>query len=684
MAASTPRAAKSIRGVVIGVDHYRHFGPNGQLTGCVNDAVAIHHFLVDHVGVPATRLELLLAPAPERGAMAATGPATAAGIRAAFGRLLDAEDADEVIVFYAGHGIRIARATTGEYVYGLAPGDASAGADGFANLVLGRELNQLVQRLVARGVTPTVIADTCHAGGSLRAAGAGRQRRLVPADGSEWSAGEETWRALGGAAAPKGRRASGWLDEVASNDWVMLAACRDTETAGEYDRETMTAGGPSTVPHGQLTGALLSELERVPAGAVAGLRWIDLYPGVRRAIARLGAQTPTLEGRPERPVFGGAWLPFQPGFVVEPTQRPGVIDVAGGQLHGLEPGAEIAIFAPGTADLDAAAPVARARIERATSAASTAHVTAGGPVAPASRALLTRPGPRAPVTRVAIGPDDRAALGAATVDAIRAAASAASSVVLVDAGPTDVALRRVAERWAMVPFAAAEPTADDVIAVLPDVATGTAATQDAAGRAIAAGLLHWAAYLRIRDRSNLDPTLRGLVDVHLRVGAPSAESSPRQQPDATGTYEVREHEPLWIEIATRRVPSSRIFVAVVLCSDDGNTMVLWPPPGGDSALGAHGATEADLPAGQTVYIGRNRYAPAAPTVRPDQQHSRYTFKVIACTVRGRAPDLSSLALGRTVQQVIDASLGAKDIEPMRPVAPDMWCTWDLPVRVARR
>jgi hypothetical protein len=677
-------AASRIRGVVIGVDHYRYFGPQGQLAGCVNDAVDVHHFLVDHVGVPATRLELLLAPAPERGALAATGPATAAGIRAAFGRLLDADDADEVIVFYAGHGIRIARATTGEYVYGLAPGDASAGADGFANLVLGRELNQLVQRLVARGVTPTVIADTCHAGGSLRAAGAGRQRRLVPADGREWSASEDTWRALGGAAAQAGRRASGWLDEVASNDWVMLAACRDTETAGEYDRETLTASGPSTVPHGQLTGVLLSELERVPAGAVGGLRWIDLYPGVRRAIARLSAQTPTLEGRPERPVFGGAWVPFQPGFVVEPTGRPSVIDVAAGQLHGLEPGAEIAIFAPGTADLDAAAPVASARIEHATSAASTAHVTAGGPIAPASRALLTRPGPRPPVTRVAIAPDVRAALGAATVEAIRAAASAAGSVALIDAGPADVALRPVAERWAMVPFAAAEPTRDDVIAVLPDVAASTAATQDAAGRAIAAGLVHWAAYLRIRDRTNLDPTLRGLVDVHLRVGAPSAEGSPRQQPDATGTYEVREHEPLWIEIATRRVLSSRVFVAVVLCSDDGNTMVLWPPPGGDSALGAHGATEHDLPAGQTVYIGRNRYSPATPTVRPDQQRSRYTFKVIACTVRGRAPDLSSLALERTVQQVIDASLGARDIEPMRPVAPDMWCTWDLPVRVARR
>lgn len=77
-------------------------------------------------------------------------------------------------------------------------------------------------------------------------------------------------------------------------------------------------------------------------------------------------------------------------------------------------------------------------------------------------------------------------------------------------------------------------------------------------------------------------------------------------------------------------------------------------------------------------------SPAAPTVRPDQQRSRYTFKVIACTVRGRAPDLSSLALERTVQQVIDASLGARDIEPVRPVAPDLWCTWDLPVRVARR
>jgi hypothetical protein len=684
MAASETR----LRGVVIGVDHYRHFGPGGQLAGCVNDAVAIHRFLVDHVGVPAARLELLLAPAPGRHEPAATGPATAAGIRAAFARLVEAGDATEVIVYYAGHGIRIARDATGEYVYGMAPGDASAGGGGFANLVLGRELNQLVQRLLARGVTPTVIADTCHAGGSLRAAGDGRQRRLVPADGSEWRASEEAWPGLGAGAATSGAPVrgcgSGWLDEVTSNDWVMLAACRDTETAGEYERDEVTAHGVVPVPHGKLTGALLDELERVPAHAVASLRWIDLHPGLRRAIERLGTQTPTLEGRPERPVFGGAWVPFQPGFPVEPTARPDLVEVGAGLLHGLDAGAAIAIVPPGTADLAAAMPVARAVVEQASAATSTARITSGGPVAPASRALLTRPSPRTPAIRVVIGPDARAALGAATIDALREAASAAGTVVLVDGGPADGALRPVVERWALVPFAAGDaPTVDDVIAYLPD---GTVASA-AAGRAIAAGLAHWAAYRRVRDRSSLDPTLRALVEVHLRAGAePSAEAErcPRQPPDATGTHEVLERQPIWIELATRRVPSSRIFVAVVLCSDDGNTMVLWPPPGGDGALGDHGATEHDLPAGQTVYVGRNRHAPAFPTVRVDQRSSRYTFKVVACTVRGRAPDLSGLALERTVQQVIDGSLGAKDIEVPRPVAPDLWCTWDLAVRVVRR
>jgi hypothetical protein len=183
----------------------------------------------------------------------------------------------------------------------------------------------------------------------------------------------------------------------------------------------------------------------------------------------------------------------------------------------------------------------------------------------------------------------------------------------------------------------------------------------------------------------------GLVEVHLRVGdagAPGAAMCPRQVPDASGDHAAAEHAPIWVELATRGAPPFPVFVGLVLCSDDGNVIPLWPPPGAEPRLGAQGRTEWHLPPGQTIFVGRDRFKAAYPIVRDDQQTSRYVFKVIACTVvDGRVPDLSGLAVPETVQEVIDGcyrDVGSKDMTPLPTVTPTLWCTWDLSVRVGRR
>lgn len=664
-------AGSGSRALVIGVDRYPRLPARSQLTGCVNDAIAVHSFLVERLGIPLDRIELALSVAEGRAAPACR-EATAELVRAAFTSLVAAaQPDDEVIVYFAGHGARISHATTGEYLHGFAPADVILGTSGPANLILGRELHALARALIERGAQPTLIADACHSAGSVRALGDGASRRLVSEDGGPaWTLEAHAWTELaaqppGVAAGPAARGSlggSGWLSE--HGDWVMAAACRDIEIAHErpwHDGQT----------RGVFTACLLDELLRVPDHALAAVRWCDVMPAVQRAVQATGGQRPTLEGRIERRVFGGGWTPAPPGFAVTPTDEPGVIALGGGQLHGLEDGAEVSIDG------------VLARVEAATPVACRARLAAGGAIAAGARALLTSPGPAAVRTRVLVtgsgrpGSELQAALAAG--GAPGAAGGAAWS--WADAGPADVELRSWADRgWVLVHHDAAvrEPTTDDVIAYLGD------ATHPAFTARVAAALAHWARYRAIRDRQAVDPELLGWIDVALRTGA-TPEASMRQSPDPSGVHHATDEMPLWVAIAMRRTPPTRVFAGVVLCSDDGNVVPLWPPRGGDPSAGGIGADES-LPPGQTIYVGEDRHAPAWLTIRHDQQASRYTFKVVACTLPADAPppELDSLAIARTVQEVVDQAAAGTPRDLDNVTAPThQWCAWDLAVRVAR-
>jgi Caspase domain len=586
-----------LRALVIGVDHYEYLPAWQHLRGCVNDALAFRAFLEGPLGVPADRIELALSAAPGR-AVPACPVATGAWLRGAFARLVaDACDGEEIVVFYAGHGVRVSSAATGEYVYGFAPADVMTGGAGFATLILGRELNELARALAARGANPTLVADTCHSASSVRAL-RGAERRLVTASGEPaWRLSAADWAELAGAHpafepsrdAKGGPGGSGWLGE--RGDWVMLAACRDDEVACEV---TWSASGE---PRGALTACLLDELERVPAGAHDARRWCDVMPGVQRAVHAVAGQQPVLEGRPERRLFGGGFTAAPPGGAVAFGEAPGV-----------------------------SAAVVRTRVR------VSAGARAAGTLAPA-------------------GP----------------------SWELVEAGPAELALRPWSEHgWVLVPYdaAAREPTTDDVIAYLGD------AEPPAFAAKLDAAAAHWARYRAVRDRRPAGTALAALVDVALRVGA-TATARVRLPPDATGVHHVRDDAPLWVEMAVRRSVGARVFLGVVLCSDDGNVIALWPPRGGDpSAAG-----------GQTIYVGEDQHTPAVLTIRRDQQASRYTFKVIACTLARGAPppELASLAIDETVQDVVDAvAAGAPRHIVLASVSPPpSWAAWDLVVRVSR-
>lgn len=733
-APSPASASPPLRALVIGVDRYPAFPPDRQLFGCVNDALGMARFLVEHARVPRANLRLLLAIRPRsagdppegpvddvtRDLLAGATPAASKDVRAAFQALLDeAQPGDEVIVYYGGHGVRVSSSVTGEYVYGFAPSDVESTPAGFANLILGKELNDLARGLVAKGANPTLIADTCHSAGSVRDLGRTRERRLTPPDGGrEWRLSGADWKAfvaahphLGATATfasahdpstGRPRGGSGWL-AGANADWVMLAACRDIEVAGEHDWQRETAHGTVTETFGKLTGSLISELQKVPPDAVRDLRWMDLHPRVYDAVRRLGPQSPTLEGRPERPIFGGAWRPFAPGFAVDPTETAEIVGVAAGLLHGLEPGAELAIFPPDTADFDAAAlagvkPVP-AVVESAQAAFATARVAPGSAVAPRSRAILTRPSPSTPRLRVLLPTDPGQSLPDEAKSALLAFKGAADLLEIVSTGPAGVEIRRWSDgRWVLaVPrstAAALDP--DDVIAYLGKPRTAAAIPPEELGRALGAGLVHWARYVLVRDRASSDPKLSALVAVTLHAGEdedadPAKEACPPVPPGPDGVYEIRQGAPIWVEIKVQRRPLFyRLFLGVILCSDDGNVMAVWPPQGADPSAGSRGLEEWDLTLGQSIFVGEDQNVEAALPTRPDQRRSRFTYKVFAVSVPEdtAAPDLSGLPIAATVQERVDDILEGGKAGPvgqehgLQEVAP-LWCTWDLRLDVIR-
>jgi hypothetical protein len=661
--------AEQRRALVIGVDHYVHVSKRRQLGGCVNDALAVRALLVERFGVAPERIDLVLSPQPGR-VVQPHRIATAPEIRAAFGRLAtDVTPGDEVLVFYSGHGARVCSAATGEYLYGFAPSDAVSNSGALANLILGRELNRLVHALVARGASPTVIADTCHSGSSMRAAETGVPRRLLPESGEPvWQLSEVAWRLLAETnpvfepepPPPDGdAKASGWLrDSERMRDWVMLAACRDMELAFECHWHDLPGGGR----RGVLTGSLLDELVRIPDAVLPSVRWSELMPALRQAMRSRSTQRPTLEGSESRPVFGGVSQPMRRGFLVTSTSESDLVDLEGGELHGLEPGAEIAIGG------------VIAHIERATALSSVARLPPGTSVPPDATAVLVAPGPRAVTTRAYVVPP------APNVELPRPE----SLLVMVSQGPADIeAIPWPGRGWVVRPYdpRGNAPTIDEVIAYLGETDDPLLSTR------LGAAFVHWARYRTIRDRVSSDPTLFGLVDVALRSGT-MIDGSVLHEPDPEGLYHVFEDDPLWIALRVHPTPDQRLFLGLILCSDDGNVIPLWPPSGGSPSAGGRGVDESRLPEGQSVYVGADRYTPALPVVRRNQQVSRYTFKVIACTLRDDdpPPDLSTLAISETVQEVIDAitSGRSKSGDPAPPEDARRWCTWDLPVLVSRR
>jgi hypothetical protein len=322
--------------LLVGVDRYPLLEPKYQLESCAHDARLVAEILRGRFGFPEDGVELLLDEA-------ATRDGILAGLAALCGR---ARPDEAVVFYYSGHGSRV-RDREGDEPDGwdeaIVPHDGGRQPHPFRDIT---DDEIYVWILETSAITPhiTVIADTCYSG-TLARAGTRRREKWVPPD--ERPLAELPPSPVSAALLPHRTRdaAPGGLLPP-SERYVLLAACRDGESAG------VLPPAPGAPRASVFTFHLCRELRRAPAGAT----YRDLLAPLRAAVAaEVQDQTPQLEGARDRLLFGGTGR--APEAYLPVVGRTGDrVRLGGGAAHGVTSGSLWAVSPGGVREGGAAEP----------------------------------------------------------------------------------------------------------------------------------------------------------------------------------------------------------------------------------------------------------------------------------------------------------------------------------------
>lgn len=340
--------------------------------------------------------------------------ATRAGILKAFDALIaKTRPNDTVIIHYSGHGSRIPDISGDErdgWDETIVPQDSRQ--PGVFDIT-DDELNEILGRLTAKTQNVTVILDSCHSGSATRG-GADARRVLddlrIPPPSSPGVRTVEDASDL----RPENAR------------YVLISGSRPYELSNEFDVD------------GKRFGALTYFLTRALSAAKPEATYRDILETVAADVSsEFPSQHPQIEGSADRPVFGVGTSLTSTYVLVNPGGSGSAVTVEGGRLLGIYPGAELDVYAPGTRDFSAPAPV-RVRIGAAEALQSTAEFVKGTAVAASSRGVMrSRTYPDAKL-RVQLIP----ATGSAAIEAIRGRLSEFTGVQLVtDERTADIRLR---------------------------------------------------------------------------------------------------------------------------------------------------------------------------------------------------------------------------------------------------
>ncbi len=207
-----------------------------------------------------------------------------------------------------------------------------------------------------------VLLDMCHSGQASKSSATTRGSVAPAAPPSPVD--RETVVAKENPFSP---HASGSAQELAS--MVMISAARSDEQAYEVGIEY----GGKKRSLGAMTYAFVDTLDRM--GNTEGVTYQDVFSSMRHVVSiHSRSQTPQLEGDLAMGLFGGGNLGLPASLSVAKVMKGGTFTMAAGRLIGLDQGAIVSLYPPGTDPAEAKS-IATARVVEATETDATLQLS---------------------------------------------------------------------------------------------------------------------------------------------------------------------------------------------------------------------------------------------------------------------------------------------------------------------
>ncbi len=669
---------RSKHALLIGINEYKYLSAKSQLKGCVNDARLMESVLVEQFGFERKNIRMLT-----------DGQATRDGILAGLEGLTNSVVEDDIaVVFYAGHGSEIKDLEGDEadgYDSTVMPHDAVRPPKDAKNPppnvdITDDEINIWLQGICAKTANVTLIFDCCHSG-TISRDDLGFQARQVDAD--ERSA--ETLGRVPVGLATRGTASagcSGWLPT--SHRYVLIAGCRDIETAKKYKPSG------TNIKHGIMTYFLCEELRRAKSGST----YRDVFERAKaRVVGRIPDQHPQMEGTGDREIFGIHDITPMKYLLV--SERSGSsVSIAGGSMQFVLPGSEWTIYPSGTKS-ESDTPIGRIRIENVSATSSKGVVveeSSDGAIVSGCRATVEDGAAGLQRLRVLVAENDDFD---DAISELRAELADSGLLELVDEGETfDLCIfaidRRTDDGVEKTPVGHIKHLdAPSWVTVDPTGRVSLPIHPIASGRTVEAMLANAervAKYRRVLDLSpGADDPLRGKIEATLKRKDANGEWQAVLPDPADGAISFVDGEPLRLDLTNHHNEYLHVYVlSLSMVYEIGS---LYPFPAG---------AEEPLKPGHTLPDVRKRlewgideaYPFGADPADPVGMSGTDVIKVIASV---EPTDLSSLtqegvrddrnsgkssALTDLIDHVGSGYRGFRTAQPVQT-----WTSFNIPVRV---
>jgi pimeloyl-ACP methyl ester carboxylesterase len=313
--------ARNLYAFLVGINNYQ--APVPRLSGCTNDIDAFETYLRGRTAKDQFNLKLL--KLVDEGA---TRQAIIDGFRQ---HLRQAEKEDVALFYYSGHG---SQETAPQEFWEVEPDHMDETLVCFDSRQLegwdlaDKELAYLIHEVAEKGPHMLVILDCCHSGSGTRDVSMETSIRWAPADQRERSVDTFLFtRDLSGTSriTDTTARPKGWMD-LPEGRHILMAACRDDETAKEYHAD------------GKPFGAFSYFLRNTLESANGPLTYQDLFKQAQsRVRSNLYNQSPQLEATQssdlDLPFLGGAIMPRPESFTLSFDGNDWMLDA--GSIYGI-------------------------------------------------------------------------------------------------------------------------------------------------------------------------------------------------------------------------------------------------------------------------------------------------------------------------------------------------------------